>query len=94
MVNVPADPVEVNPSQPATVLPALPHTPQVMAQGLAAKGEMVLLGYDHLPPGQSTDYSLTGYHGLYLSQGPATFYGSAYPLSWVNRWAKLTCGTV
>ena len=73
MVKLPADPVQVNPSQPATVLPALPHPPQVIAQGLAGKGEMVSLGFDHLPPGQSTDYSLTGYHGLYLSHGPAIF---------------------
>lgn len=73
MVNLPADPIQINPGQPATLLPALPHPPQVISQGLAAKGELVLLGYDHLPPGQSTDYSLTGYHGLYLSQGPATF---------------------
>jgi AraC family transcriptional regulator len=73
MVNLPADPIQVNPGQPATVLPALPHPPQVIAQGLAAQGDLVLLGYDHLPPGQSTDYSLTGYHGLYLTDGPATF---------------------
>lgn len=73
MANLPADPVEINPGQPATLLPALPHPPQVITQGLVGKGDLVLLGYDHLPPGQSTDYSLTGYHGLYLSQGPATF---------------------
>ena len=73
MVNLPADPVEINPGQPATLLPALPHRPQVISQGLVAKGQLVLLGYDHLPPGQSTDYSLSGYHGLYLTDGPATF---------------------